>query len=92
MFGMDGVELEFTDDAVEKIAELAIERSTGARGLRAILEDIMLDIMYEIPSRKDIVKCIINEKSVTDKTPPELIIGAHPKKRSRGSAETGIGA
>ncbi len=92
IFGMDGVDLEFTEEAVEKIAELAIERNTGARGLRAILEDIMLDIMYEIPSRKDIIKCIITEKSVSEKAAPELVIGTRPKKRSRGSAETGIGA
>lgn len=92
IFGMDGVELEFMEEAVEKIAELAIERNTGARGLRAILEDIMLDIMYEIPSRKDIIKCIITEKSVSEKAAPELVIGTRPKKRSRGSAETGIGA
>jgi ATP-dependent Clp protease ATP-binding subunit ClpX len=92
IFGMDGVDLEFTEEAVEKIAELAIERNTGARGLRAILEDIMLDIMYEIPSRKDIIKCIITEKSVSEKAAPELVIGTRPKKRSRSSAETGIGA
>ncbi len=92
IFGMDGVELEFTEKAVEKIAELAIERNTGARGLRAILEDIMLDIMYEIPSRKDIIKCIVTEKSVTDKAEPELVIGTRPKKRSRNSAGTEIGA
>ncbi|MDD3959267.1 MAG: ATP-dependent Clp protease ATP-binding subunit ClpX [Clostridiaceae bacterium] len=92
MLSMDGVELEFTEEAVEKIAELAIERNTGARGLRAILEDIMLDIMYEIPSRKDIVKCVITEESVSMKKPPELLIGTPPKKRLRGSSETGIGA
>ncbi len=92
IFGMDGVELEFTEDAIEEIALLAIERNTGARGLRAILEDIMLDIMYEIPSRKDIVKCVINKESVKNRKPPELIIGTRPKKRTRGSSETGIGA
>lgn len=92
IFGMDGVELEFTEDAVEEIAQLAIERNTGARGLRSILEDIMLDIMYEIPSRKDIVKCVISRESVKDRKPPELIIGTPPKKRARGSSGTGIGA
>ncbi|MBN1891456.1 MAG: ATP-dependent protease ATP-binding subunit ClpX [Clostridiales bacterium] len=92
IFGMDGVELEFTEDSVEEIAQLAIERNTGARGLRSILEDIMLDIMYEIPSRKDIVKCVISKESVKDRKPPELIIGTPPKKRARGSSGTGIGA
>jgi len=92
IFGMDGVELEFTEEAIEEIALLAIERNTGARGLRAILEDIMLDIMYEIPSRKDIIKCVINRESVKNRKPPELIIGTRPKKRTRGSSERGIGA
>ena len=89
---MDGVELVFTDDAVEAIAELAVERNTGARGLRAILEDIMLDIMYEIPSRSDVVKCIIEKDSVTDKKPPELILETKGKKKSRPSASSNIGA
>lgn len=89
---MDGVELEFTDEAVEEIAVLAIERNTGARGLRAILEDIMLDIMYEIPSRKDIVKCVIDRECVTEHKQPELIIGTKPKKRSRNVPEQDIGA
>ncbi|NLT12050.1 MAG: ATP-dependent Clp protease ATP-binding subunit ClpX [Clostridiaceae bacterium] len=89
---MDGVELVFTDEAVEAIAELAVERNTGARGLRAILEDIMLDIMYEIPSRNDVVKCIIGRESVTDKKPPELILEAKGKKKTRSAASSNIGA
>lgn len=88
---MDGVELEFTDDAVEEIASKALERNTGARGLRAIVEEIMLDIMYEIPSRKDIEKCIVTKDSVTDKKQPELQIGNKRKKRARSSPED-IGA
>lgn len=87
ILGMDGVELEFTDDAVEEIAALAIERNTGARGLRAILEEIMLDIMYEIPSRKDIEKCIITKECVTEKKEPELIIGNKTKKRTRSNPD-----
>lgn len=91
ILNMDGVELEFTDEAVEAIAAQSIERNTGARGLRAILEEIMLDIMYEIPSRKDIEKCIITKESVVDKKPPELILGTKAKKRTRSSTEE-IGA
>jgi len=87
MLSMDGVELEFTDDAVDEIAAQAIERNTGARGLRAILEEIMLDIMFEIPSRKDIEKCIVTKECVTEKKEPQLIIGNKPKKRSRTAAE-----
>jgi ATP-dependent Clp protease ATP-binding subunit ClpX len=91
ILNMDGVELEFTDDAVDEIAAQAVVRNTGARGLRAILEDIMLDIMYEIPSRKDIEKCIVTKESVTEKKPPELVLGNKSKKRTRSSSED-IGA
>ena len=65
----DGVSLEFTKEALEKIAEKAIERKTGARGLRGIMEELMLDIMYDIPSTPEITKCIITEKSVETGVP-----------------------
>ena len=88
MLKMDGVELEFDDDAVVEIAKKAIERKTGARGLRAILEDLMLDIMYDVPSQQDAVKCIVHKECVTEGTRPELIKGAKPKKsRSRSGSE-----
>ncbi len=64
LFAMDGVELEVRDDAVEAIAEKAIERKTGARGLRGIMEKIMNNIMYELPSRDDVSKCIITRETV----------------------------
>ncbi|MNR20244.1 ATP-dependent Clp protease ATP-binding subunit ClpX [compost metagenome] len=60
----DGVELEFTEDALEAIADEAIKRNTGARGLRAIIEDIMLEVMYEIPSRKDIKKLSVTREMI----------------------------
>ncbi len=91
ILNMDGVELEFTDEAVDAIAAQSIERNTGARGLRAILEEIMLDIMYEIPSRKDIEKCIITKESVVDRKPPELVLGNKVRKRTRSTTEE-IGA
>lgn len=88
MLKMDGVELEFDDDAVVEIAKKAIERKTGARGLRAILEDLMLDIMYDVPSQQDAVKCIVHKECVTEGKTPELIKGAKPKKsRSRDKSE-----
>lgn len=65
---MDGVELVFEDAALTKIAELALKRKIGARGLRAIIENVMLDIMYSIPSEKEIKKVIITEEAITDKT------------------------
>jgi ATP-dependent Clp protease ATP-binding subunit ClpX len=73
LLNFDGVELEFEPEAVDAIARLAMERNTGARGLRAILEEIMLDIMYEIPSRPSVAKCIITAASVVDQVPPTVI-------------------
>lgn len=71
---MDGVELEITEDAVSAIADMAIARKTGARGLRGIMEKIMNNIMYEIPSRKDVVKCIITKETVEEGKDPQLIL------------------
>src|SRR5690606_4421771 len=65
LFQMDNVELEFEEDALAEIAKSAMERKTGARGLRSIIESIMLDIMFELPSREDIEKCIITKETVT---------------------------
>jgi len=70
---MDDVELEFTDEALTAIAKEAIRRNTGARGLRAIIEDLLLDAMYELPSRTNVRKCIITEDVVTKKWSPQLI-------------------
>ena len=67
LFEIDGVELEFEDDAVEAIAEKSLARKTGARGLRAIMEDTMMDLMYQIPSDESIVKCTITKETVEDK-------------------------
>ncbi len=73
LFSIDGVKLTFTDDALRAIARKAIERKTGARALRSILEDIMLDVMYIIPSEKRITECIINDEVVEKKASPILI-------------------
>jgi len=69
-----GVELEFDEDALVAIAKEAIERKTGARGLRSIIESTMLDVMYELPSREDVKKCIITAKTITDKEKPKLLL------------------
>jgi len=79
MFKMDKVDLEFTEDALMEISKHALQRGTGARGLRAIMEEIMLNIMFEIPERNDISKCIITREVVENKTEPE-IIGRSNKK------------
>jgi len=73
MFKMDKVDLEFTKDALREISKRALKRGTGARGLRAIMEEIMLNIMFEIPQRDDIRKCIITREVVENKTEPEII-------------------
>ncbi|HBT20377.1 MAG TPA: ATP-dependent Clp protease ATP-binding subunit ClpX [Peptococcaceae bacterium] len=80
LFEMDGVELEFEREALITVAKEAIKRDTGARGLKAILEDIMLDVMYEIPSRKDVAKCIITEDVIKKKKAPILILKDSGKK------------
>ncbi len=73
LFSMDNVELEFTEDAVGAVADLAIKRKTGARGLRTILESIMQDIMFEIPSTPSIQKVIVTKDCVTKKAQPDVI-------------------
>lgn len=73
LFGMDNVELEFDKDAVVAIAEKAEKRNTGARGLRSIIEEVMTEIMFEIPSDEDVVSCIIHKECVTQNVPPEII-------------------
>ena len=78
---MDGVELQFEDEALTEIAKLAIERKTGARGLRAILESIMLDVMFEIPSRCDVKKCVITRDTVKNAKVPMLILGEKESKQ-----------
>ncbi|ASJ52815.1 ATP-dependent protease ATP-binding subunit ClpX [Brevibacillus porteri] len=73
LLSLDGVELEFDNGALMQIAKEAIKRNTGARGLRAIIEQIMLDMMYELPSREDVNKCVITEETVRDKVKPQLL-------------------
>jgi ATP-dependent Clp protease ATP-binding subunit ClpX len=74
LFDMDDVELEIEDDAIKSIARKALEKKTGARGLRSIMESIMTDIMYEIPSRKDVSKCIITKAAIDEEVRPTLVM------------------
>ena len=74
LFEIDGVELEFTDDALIEVASKSLERSTGARGLRSIMEETMTSIMYELPSRKDVSKAIINADCIKGVSKPEYIL------------------
>lgn len=82
MLEMDGVELEFTPDSLEAIADLAIKRGTGARGLRAILEEVLLNTMFEIPSRADVKGVVITREVVLEKIEPSIISDDEPKERS----------
>lgn len=79
MFELDGVRLDMTDDALAAIAQEAIERGTGARGLRSIMENILRELMFEIPSRDDIEKVVIDADVVRSKGEPKLVLRAHHK-------------
>ncbi len=72
-FQFDDVELVFTDDALEAVADEALKRGTGARGLRAILEEVLLDVMYDLPSRSDVVRCVVDRSVVMEKMHPTLV-------------------
>lgn len=74
LLAMDGVELEMDDQAVRAVAKQAIERRTGARGLRSIMEGMMTEIMYEIPSREDVKRCIVSKETVENKAKPSLVL------------------
>jgi len=80
LVALDGVELEFEKGAIEQIVNQAIERNTGARGLRSIIEDLMRDIMFDIPSNPQIVKCIITKETAMNKADPKLILDKNKKK------------
>ena len=82
LFEMDGVELEFTSTALEAIADQAILRGTGARGLRAIMEEVLLPVMYDIPSRDDVAKVVITEQTVRENVNP-TIVTRQPTRRER---------
>lgn len=72
MFAMENMTLSFNKDALEEIAKIAQSEKTGARGLRAIIEKVLLDIMYQLPDKKDIVKCTITKGVITKNTAPKL--------------------
>ena len=75
LFEMDGIELEFEEDALQEVAKIAIDKNTGARGLRSILEQTMLDVMYDLPSNDTVSKCIVTKKSILGLERPVLVEG-----------------
>ena len=84
-FELDNVELEFTTDAVAAVAAKALERGTGARGARAILEETLLHVMYDVPSRADIAKVVVSREVVTDEVAPELILRESEAKKKKSA-------
>ncbi len=82
-FELEGVKLTFTPDALDAVAERALALKTGARGLRAVLEQIMLDIMFELPAKKNVVECIITCEVITERKPPEYIFGRQQLRKAQ---------
>ncbi len=85
LFELDGVELEFTDDAIGAIADRALERGTGARGLRSIIEEVLLLVMYDVPSRGDVAKVIVTEDVVLHDVAPELVLRESETKKKKSA-------
>ncbi len=85
-FEMEDVELEFTEDALGAIADQALLRGTGARGLRAILEEVLLDVMYDLPGREDVGRCVLDASTVLDRVNPTLVPRNETRQRQRRAA------
>ena len=85
-FGYDSIELEFREDALWEIADKALARETGARGLRSIIENALLDVMFELPSRKDVSKCVITKETISKGLKPTLVTSADGIVRRAGRA------
>jgi ATP-dependent Clp protease ATP-binding subunit ClpX len=81
-FQFDDVDLVLTDDALDAVADEALKRGTGARGLRAILEEVLLDVMYELPSRTDVARCVVDRSVVLEHMAPTIITVGEPGRRS----------
>jgi len=88
LFALDNVELVFTEDALEAAAEEALKHRTGARGLRTIIEETLLDVMYEIPSRPEVVKCVVSADTIRRRTPPLLVTRSDTSAEEAELAET----
>ena len=85
MFRMEGVELEVRDGALKAIARKALARKTGARGLRSILEQVLLDVMYDLPSHSNLARVVIDEGTITNDGKPLLVFADTPKVASAHS-------
>jgi ATP-dependent Clp protease ATP-binding subunit ClpX len=72
MFAIEGVELHFTDDALHETARIAIRRGSGARGLRSVFEEVLIDVMYDLPDDKSLRKCVVDVPAIQKRRPPTL--------------------
>jgi ATP-dependent Clp protease ATP-binding subunit ClpX len=77
-FQFDGIELVFADEALSSVADKALERETGARGLRSIIEEVLLEVQFELPSRRDVQKCVVTRETIEKGVSPTLVTVAAP--------------
>jgi ATP-dependent Clp protease ATP-binding subunit ClpX len=77
-FQFDGIELVFADEALSSVADKALERETGARGLRSIIEEVLLEVQFELPSRRDVQKCVVTRETIEKGVSPTLVTAAAP--------------
>ena len=87
-FSFDGIELVFTDDALKAVADKAIQRETGARGLRSIIEEVLLEVQFELPSRRDVKKCVVTKETVERGLKPTLVTEASDEDTGEPAAES----
>ncbi|MCY3787006.1 MAG: ATP-dependent Clp protease ATP-binding subunit ClpX, partial [bacterium] len=85
-FEYENVELEFTPEALEAVADVAMARGTGARGLRAVMEEVLLDLMFDLPGRSDVERCVIDDATVRANANPTLVPRLRPAEASRRAA------
>lgn len=86
LFKKDCIKLVFEEESLSEIAKIALEQKTGARGLRSILEDVMLDVMYDLPDRENISKCVITKESISTKAP--IIVPKRQRKKASATVTT----
>ena len=87
LFDMEGVQIDFRPDALEAVAERAMERKTGARGLRSIMENVLLDTMYRIPSEENVVKVVVDQSVIKGESEPLLVYGSTEKQAKAAADE-----
>jgi ATP-dependent Clp protease ATP-binding subunit ClpX len=87
-FSFDGIELVFSDEALVSVAEKALARETGARGLRSIIEEVLLEVQFELPSRRDVKKCVVTKETIEKGITPTLVTEAAPDEQHARRAES----